>query len=235
MIIAQVSDIHAAENNDNLARFERALTWIDLITPDALVLTGVLDKSRFWQIYHTSALSVEQKKVLNRLLDGGENGFSEGINASQYQKVAKVSKATATRHLADLVSLGCMRKSVSGGRSTRYTINRTFSLFNAGNLMKNITFYGRFEADILAGRKTITLREASDADFTAGDQVRVSRYEDDVFFCNIEIIAVTGVQFDDLNDQHAVQENMTLEELKQVISEIYPGLKSLFMIEFRLL
>jgi Uncharacterized protein conserved in bacteria len=101
--------------------------------------------------------------------------------------------------------------------------------------MKNITFYSRFEADILAGRKTITLREASDADFTAGDQVRVSSYEDDVFFCNIEIIAVTGVQFDDLNDQHAVQENMTLEELKQVISEIYPGLKSLFMIEFRLL
>jgi len=42
VIIAQVSDIHAAENNDNLARFERALTWIDLITPDALVLTGDL-------------------------------------------------------------------------------------------------------------------------------------------------------------------------------------------------
>ncbi|AEX52183.1 metallophosphoesterase [Rahnella aquatilis] len=42
MIIAQVSDIHAAENNDNLARFERALSWIDFIAPDALVLTGDL-------------------------------------------------------------------------------------------------------------------------------------------------------------------------------------------------
>lgn len=100
--------------------------------------------------------------------------------------------------------------------------------------MKDITFYGRFETDILAGRKTITLREASDADFMAGDRVRVSRYEDNVFFCNIEIIDVTPVQFYELNDAHAVQENMTLPELKQVISEIYPGLNSLFMIEFRL-
>lgn len=101
--------------------------------------------------------------------------------------------------------------------------------------MKNITFYSRFENDILAGRKTITLREASDAQFVVGDRVRVSRYEDDVFFCNIEVLAVTPVQFDELNQCHADQENMTLTELKQVISEIYPGLKALFMIEFRLI
>ena len=41
--------------------------------------------------------------------------------------------------------------------------------------------------------------------------------------------------FDDLNEKHAVQENMTLVQLKDVISEIYPGLKELFMIEFRLI
>lgn len=101
--------------------------------------------------------------------------------------------------------------------------------------MKNITFFSRFETDILAERKTITLREASDARFSAGDQVRVSRYEDDVFFCNIEVIEVTPVLFSELNQRHADQENMTLDQLKQVISEIYPGLNELFMIEFRLL
>ncbi len=37
---------------------------------------------------------IEKIKVLNRMLDGGENGFLQGINASQYQKMAKVSKAT---------------------------------------------------------------------------------------------------------------------------------------------
>ncbi|AOE83767.1 hypothetical protein THL1_1219 [Pseudomonas sp. TCU-HL1] len=35
----------------------------------------------------------------NRLLDGGERSFEDGISAVQYQSVAKVSKATAPRHL----------------------------------------------------------------------------------------------------------------------------------------
>lgn len=64
-----------------------------------------------------------QRKVLNRLLDGGENGFEQGISASQYQKVAKVSKATATRHLSDLLEKKCIIKLEGGGRNTRYQIN----------------------------------------------------------------------------------------------------------------
>jgi Fic family protein len=80
-------------------------------------------KAQFWQTFRDTPLSVEQKKVLNRLLDGGPNGFEQGINAAQYQKVAKVSKATATRHLADLVVKGCVGKLPGGGRSTRYRLN----------------------------------------------------------------------------------------------------------------
>ena len=49
------------------------------------------------------------------------NGDSEeGINTSQYHKVAKDSKPTATRHLATLVELGCLAKTGAGGRSARY-------------------------------------------------------------------------------------------------------------------
>ncbi|GGB48697.1 hypothetical protein GCM10011502_22490 [Oceanisphaera marina] len=69
-------------------------------------------------------MSPEQIKVLNRLLDGGERRFEGGISAALYQKVAKVSKATATRHLADLLQKGCIEKLPSGGRSTRYQIKR---------------------------------------------------------------------------------------------------------------
>jgi Fic family protein len=58
--------------------------------------------------------------VINRLLGGGAKGFEQGISAAQYQKVAKVSKATATRHLADLLEKGCVEKMPGGGRSTRY-------------------------------------------------------------------------------------------------------------------
>lgn len=86
-------------------------------------LEWVLGKARFWQAHRESGLSAEQIKVLNRLLDGGERGFADGISAAQYQAVAKVSKATATRHLAELLRKGCLQRLPAGGRSTRYQIN----------------------------------------------------------------------------------------------------------------
>jgi len=86
-------------------------------------ISRTLLKSQFWHKYSNLTLSEEQRKVLNRLLDGGENGFEHGISASQYQKVAKVSKATATRHLSDLLEKECIVKLEGGGRNTRYQIN----------------------------------------------------------------------------------------------------------------
>ncbi|MBV7569186.1 Fic family protein [Pseudomonas sp. PDM27] len=86
-------------------------------------IDSVLGKARFWQAHQTSGLSAEQTRVLNRLLDGGERGFEHGISAAQYQAVAKVSKATATRHLAELLDKGCLQRLPGGGRSTRYRIH----------------------------------------------------------------------------------------------------------------
>ncbi|MGE8454315.1 MAG: Fic family protein, partial [Pseudomonadales bacterium] len=97
-----------------LRSLEQALTRID----------RVLVKARFWQAHRSQTLSAEQVKVLNRLLDGGERGFENGISAAQYQAVAKVSKATATRHLSDLLEKGCIERLPGGGRSTRYQIAR---------------------------------------------------------------------------------------------------------------
>ncbi|VEI46728.1 ASCH domain [Actinobacillus equuli] len=37
------------------------------------------------------------------------------------------------------------------------------------------------------------------------------------------MISVTPIHFEQLNEQHAKQENMSLAELKQVIREIYPN------------
>lgn len=85
-------------------------------------IESVLGKARFWQAHRESELSTEQTRVLNRLLDGGERGFEGGISAAQYQAVAKVSKATATRHLAELLDKECLQRLPGGGRSTRYQI-----------------------------------------------------------------------------------------------------------------
>lgn len=88
-----------------------------------VAIDRTLQKRRFWQAFQTDNFSPEQRKILNRLLDGGERGFEGGISAAQYQKVAKVSKATATRHLSDLLDKGCLQKLPGGGRSTRYQVS----------------------------------------------------------------------------------------------------------------
>lgn len=75
-------------------------------------------KTNFWRHIDQTKLAKEQVKVLNRMLDGD---FSDGINTSQYHKVAKVSKPTATRHLATLVDQNCLIKT-GAGRSTRYQL-----------------------------------------------------------------------------------------------------------------
>ncbi|MEQ9722234.1 N(4)-acetylcytidine aminohydrolase [Yersinia alsatica] len=97
---------------------------------------------------------------------------------------------------------------------------------------REITFFRRFEADILADRKTITIRDSSEADFRLGETLRVCRNEDGVFFCNIVVKSVTPVTLDALSERHAEQENMSLDELKKVIKDIYPGLEQFYVIEF---
>ena len=96
----------------------------------------------------------------------------------------------------------------------------------------NITFFQRFQDDILAGRKTITLRDAAESHFKAGDVLRVGRYEDDGYFCTIRVVATSTVTLDTLSEWHAQQENMTLAQLREVIAEIYPEEKLFYVIEF---
>ncbi|PTP50603.1 Fic family protein [Vibrio splendidus] len=79
-------------------------------------------KTNFWRNVNQTKLTSEQVKVLNRMLDGD---FEDGINTTQYHRAAKVSKPTATRHLATLVDQGCLIKSDSGGRSTRYLLAKS--------------------------------------------------------------------------------------------------------------
>ncbi|EPF7335473.1 N(4)-acetylcytidine aminohydrolase [Escherichia coli] len=61
----------------------------------------------------------------------------------------------------------------------------------------DITFFQRFQDDILAGRKTITIRDESESHFKTGDVLRVGRFEDDGYFCTIEVTATSTVTLDD--------------------------------------
>ncbi|HHV6871088.1 N(4)-acetylcytidine aminohydrolase [Haemophilus influenzae] len=99
----------------------------------------------------------------------------------------------------------------------------------------DITFYQRFEADILARRKTITIRDKSESHFKAGDILRVGRFEDNQYFCTIEVLSVSPITLDELMEQHAKQENMTLVELREMIRGIYPNEDRFYVIKFNLI
>ncbi|MES9899498.1 MAG: Fic family protein [Sedimenticola sp.] len=103
------------------------LEWFLLVLEEAMQqalarFQRVLAKSRFWQDHAQTILTERQIKVLNRLLDNAGEEFIEGINAAKYRALAKVSKPTATRDLADLLHKGCLKKLPGGGRSTRYAV-----------------------------------------------------------------------------------------------------------------
>ena len=101
--------------------------------------------------------------------------------------------------------------------------------------MNDITFYQRFESDILAGRKTITIRDKSESHFKAGDILRVGRFEDNQYFCTIEVLSVWPITLDELTEQHAKQENMTLGELREVIQGIYLKEELFYLIKFKII
>lgn len=97
-----------------------------------------------------------------------------------------------------------------------------------------MTFFERFEADILSGKKTITIRDESERFYQPGSVVRVSTFEDGREFCHLRIDSVEPILFSELNEFHAQQENMTLPQLKAVIQEIYPGIEQLFVVCYSL-
>lgn len=97
-----------------------------------------------------------------------------------------------------------------------------------------MTFFARFEADILSGKKTITIRDETEKNYVSGTTVKVSTLEDGREFCRLEILSVLPILFSDLSRFHAEQENMTLADLNSVIQDIYPGIQQLYVVSFKL-
>jgi len=73
------------------------------------------DKSR-------GKLNARQEKVLARMFREGINGFKGGLSAENYISIAKTSRATATRDLQDLVTIGALTRT-GELRHTRYHLN----------------------------------------------------------------------------------------------------------------
>jgi uncharacterized protein YqfB (UPF0267 family) len=98
-----------------------------------------------------------------------------------------------------------------------------------------ITFFEFLTPLVASGQKTITIRDASENYYQLGSQVEVFTLESHTKVCDIIILAVEPLAFDDINEFHANQESLPLDELRQLIQTVYPNQQSLFMISFKLL
>ena len=99
----------------NVLAIRAALEDAGLTTKD---LHGVLTKARFWQRFAGTPMNERQVKLLNRLLDG----FEGKLTSSKWAAIGKCSPDTALRDITQLVTLGALRKSAGGGRSTGYEL-----------------------------------------------------------------------------------------------------------------
>ena len=69
---------------------------------------------------------------------------------------------------------------------------------------------------------------------TARQELDDALVEKDEKVCEIKILAVEPLDFNDINEFHAEQEAIELPKLKQLIREIYPSTDDLFLITYEL-
>ncbi|MBO2029731.1 ASCH domain-containing protein [Klebsiella pneumoniae] len=94
--------------------------------------------------------------------------------------------------------------------------------------------FSAFSGRHLAGRKTITIRDAAESHLSPAMCCALGAMKMTAI-CTIAVTATSTVTLDTLTEQHAQQENMTLRQLRQVISDIYHGESQFYVIEFKTL
>jgi Fic family protein len=87
------------------------------------IIGHVLAKADFWQKRAQTVMNERQKKVINRLLDAGKDGFEGGLTTRKYVSMAKVSRATAFREISELLEKDILRQKPAKGRSVSYDLN----------------------------------------------------------------------------------------------------------------
>ena len=92
------------------------------ITDSEAAISKVLKKAAFWQKNAQAALNKNQRKVINRLLEAGPDGFEGGLSTRKYVSIAKVSRATAYRDITDLLEKRILARHKSKGRSVSYEL-----------------------------------------------------------------------------------------------------------------
>ncbi len=98
--------------------------------------------------------------------------------------------------------------------------------------LSTLAFSEQFKQDILSKKKTITIRDENEKNYKVGMVVSVVSSKGNIQFCRAKILSVTPVKYSELNEEHAQKENMSLEQLREVLKGFYPETEQLYAIEF---
>jgi Fic family protein len=85
------------------------------------MLNGVFSKAEFWRTHAQDKLTDRQKKVVNRLLDAGPDGFEGGMTTQKFASMTHCSRVTAYRELDRLHANGILER-IGQGRAVRYEL-----------------------------------------------------------------------------------------------------------------
>jgi Fic family protein len=119
----------ALENAQSFSNGLEVTPWIgwfmdqvaEAATQTETIIRHTLAKGAFWARHRQTPINDRQRKVLNRLLDAGPDGFQGGMTTRKYASLTHCSPITASRDLAALATVGLLRTS-GAGRSTAYQI-----------------------------------------------------------------------------------------------------------------
>ncbi|MDP8218209.1 MAG: DUF4172 domain-containing protein [Candidatus Theseobacter exili] len=86
------------------------------------IIANVFMRVDFWNRHAQTQLNERQKKVLNRILEAGPGNFVGGLTTRKYTGIAKVSRATAFREIADMLDKKILHQLPGRGRSVHYDL-----------------------------------------------------------------------------------------------------------------
>lgn len=86
------------------------------------IIANVFQRVDFWNQHAQTQLNERQKKVLSRILEAGAGNFTGGLTTRKYVSIAKVSRATAFREIADMLDKRILRQLPGKGRSVHYDL-----------------------------------------------------------------------------------------------------------------
>ena len=123
---------HRVAYYDELNEASRSLDWTNWAAFFIPVLTETIEgfvaavkfiaAKRAYLAKYEAVFSERAKKVILRMFEDGEEGVKAGLSASKWVRMAKVSKPTATRDLADLVAAGAIVRE-GGGPTAHYRLD----------------------------------------------------------------------------------------------------------------